>query len=73
MGKPLVIAKRPGPEWSIDYISHDTDEEHSMSVFGSVTISDALQEARSSLDALMKDWYTITSIKLITVDDETAE
>ena len=64
MAKPVVVAKREGPDWLIDYTDNNTGEPASMSVFGSPTIDDALKEAQSSLDATLKDWYTITRIAL---------
>jgi hypothetical protein len=64
MAKPIVIAKREGPDWVIDYTNNDTGEAASMSVIGSPTIDDALKEARTSLDAALKDWYVITRIEL---------
>ena len=65
MPKPIVVAKREGPEWCVVYTDDATHEENTMSVFGSPTIEDALQEARSSLNANRADWYTIVGIELI--------
>jgi hypothetical protein len=70
MAKPLVIAKREGPEWSVAYIDKNNDTIETMSIYGSPTIEDALKEARASLDATHSDWYTITGAELVEEYDE---
>jgi hypothetical protein len=65
MAKPLVIAKREGPDWLITYQIDGLDEQDTLMVFGSPTIDDALREARLSLDAARQDWYTITRVELV--------
>lgn len=72
MAKPIVVAKREGPEWCVVYIDNNTDEEESMSVYGSPTIEDALLEARSSLNANHSDWYTIVGVEMV-ADEELEE
>ena len=64
MAKPLVIAKQKGPDWLITYTIDGVDQQDTISVIGSPTIDDALREARLSLDAQKKDWYTITRVAL---------
>lgn len=68
MPKPVIIAKRAGPDWMVHYTDHDTGEPSVVTVFGSPTIDDALKEARFSLDALHQNWYTITQIELVSDD-----
>lgn len=68
MTKPIVVAKRPGSDWTVWYTEHESGEELSLSVFGSPTIEDALYEARTSLNAKRQGWYTIT--KIASADDD---
>jgi hypothetical protein len=63
MAKPVMIAKRSKPDWTVWYTTHDTDEHASMQVLGSVTIQDALNEAITALDASHRGWYIITKIE----------
>jgi hypothetical protein len=65
MAKPLVIAKREGPDWLITYQIDGLDEQDTLMVVGSPTIDDALREARLSLDATKQGWYTITRAELV--------
>jgi hypothetical protein len=65
MAKPVVIAKRPGPEWVIFYDDNDRQEASTCTVLGSPTIDDAIEEARTSLNEKGTDWYTITSVALV--------
>jgi len=60
----LRIEKRPGFDWRVWYVVHETSELQDMLVFGSPTIEDGLKEARYSLDSTDKDWYTIVQIEL---------
>lgn len=71
MAKPLVIAKREGPDWLITYTIDGLDEEDTVAVFGSPTIEDALKEARLSLDANRQ--YTIIRVELVPGPDEPTE
>lgn len=64
MAKPIVVAKRQGPDWTVCYTEHESGEELFVSVFGSPTIEEALQDARASLDANHQGWYTITKVQL---------
>lgn len=70
MAKPLVIAKRQGPDWLITYTIDGADRYDTISVIGSPTIDDALKEARESLDASRQDWYTITRAELLPKTEE---
>jgi hypothetical protein len=72
MAKPLVTAKKPGPSWTVEYHDLDRDQESSIVVIGPALIDDALKEAKTSLDAVRQDWYSITMIELNRpVPDET--
>lgn len=48
---PMIIEKRPGLDWIIYYIDTEDDARYAMTVFGSPTIEDALQEAERSFSA----------------------
>lgn len=63
MAKPILIAKKPGPEWSVSYIAQS--EPNMVSVYGSATIEDALADVRQALRAEFQDDYSITGIQLM--------
>jgi hypothetical protein len=64
----MEITKRPGHDWFVTYRWED-DEPEMMSIFGVMTIEEAIQEARFSLNAPQgeADWprYEILAVKRI--------
>ena len=62
MAKPVVIAKKLGPEWDVRYVAEG--EVAYVRVYGPATVDDALVEVRQALTTAFQDDYVITGVEL---------